>query len=256
ERVLHASVRGAFIICDAFLYAGGADAGSDPSPDAQQEAYLSRLCLGVKRAIDEAMQEPAVTGKPSAEPTASPVTEQPTASPTTEQPTASPTTEQPTASPAVVLTAAVTLSSQVVVSEAGVTPASGGFADGRGPPSGEVASAATRNLTSFLIATLVTTMACLAAFVTYKRRRVLRRMRRELEDDAAKMKRKKERRRRRRRRRTGEEEEEISGVIHDVESQTSQDNTAVGSAEFSEMEGDDCDSNCIREEESEVWSLA
>ncbi|EJK43653.1 hypothetical protein THAOC_37882 [Thalassiosira oceanica] len=225
---------GPFIICDAFLYAGGADAGSDPSRDAQQEAYLSRLCLGVERAIDEAMQEPAVTGRPTAEPTASP------------------TTEQPTASPAVVLTAAVPLSSQVVVSEAGDTPASGGFADGRGPPSGKVAYAATRNLTSFLIATLVTIMVCLAAFVTYTRRRVLRRMRRELEDDAAKMKGKKERRRRGRRRRTGEEEEENSGVIHDVESQTSQDNTAAGSAEFSEMEGHDCDSNCIREEEREV----
>lgn len=228
---------GAFIICDASLYAGGGDAGSDPSSDARQEAYLSRLCLGVERAIDEAMPEPAVpvSGRPSAEPTASP------------------TTEQPTASPAVVLTAAVPLSSQVVVSEADDTPASGGFANGRGPPSGEVASAATRNLTSFLIATLVTSMACLAVFVAYTRRRVLRRMRRELEDDAAKMKGKKERRRRRRRwRRTGEVEEENSGVIHDVESQTSQDNTAAGSAEFSEMEGDDCDSNCIREEEREV----
>ena len=227
---------GPFIICDAPLNAGGADAGSDPSPGAQQEAYLSRLCLGVERAIDGAMPKPTGpgTGGPSAEPTASP------------------TTVQPTASPAVVLTATAPLRSRVAASKAGDTPASGGFTDGNDPPPGEVISSATRILTSLLVATSVTTIACLVVFVAHTRRRVLRRMRKEIEDDAAKMKEKNERRRRRRRRRAGEEEGEDSGVIRDIESQTSQDITATGSAEYNEMEGCECDFSCVREEEREV----
>ena len=142
------------------------------------------------------------------------------------------------------------------------TPASGGLVDGNDPPaparkvsaaSREVASAGVRHLTAFLVATTVTLVVFLAAFVTYTRRRVLRRM----GDEAAakKMKEKRKRRRRRRRkRRTGEKEEENSGVI-DIESQTSQDPTSTGSAGFSETEGDGYVFDYSREEESLVGVL-